>query len=696
MIEVEATGAEGSGARPSRRALMPARVVALTVMAAVVSGLVYIRFAPGPTPVTVPAGATAGDLTLQPCSYATESGDYAAECGTLIVNENRANPASRLLALPVTRIRATSGNPTEPMFYLEGGPGRPNAAFKQASRFAADRDVVVVGYRGIDGSVQLDCPEVPAALKHSTDILSEQSFRAYEDAYRACARRLTNEGFDLTMYGLPRQVDDMEAARAALGYERIDLLSQSAGTRTAMIYAWRYPERIHRSVMIAVNPPGHFLFDAQITDEQIGRYAELCAADASCRQRTDDLAGSIRRTTAAMPDRWLFLPIKASNVRLSSLFGLWETNSQAGMTLDAWLSTAEGDASGLWLGSFVSDLIPGLFVYGQYAAAASLDDQAAREYFTPGIQDRASLGWAGSAYSWGGGRLADAWPAAQDVDAYSRVRTSEVETLLISGSLDSATPPQVATKELLPYLPNGHQVVLAAFGHVGSFYQEQSEAGTRLINTFFATGHVDNSLYRPQTVDFTPATTLTAMAKLVAGTMVGLALLTVLSLLWMARRVHLRGRLGQKTGATLRAVYSIVLGLGGWLLGGLIVLTTMPAARLDDELLVVVSAGVAIGLGVYFAWVHRDWSAQTRTMGLAAAAAGAIIAAWLGFHATEGLIAPLTAIVAATVGGNLTLVVLDIWQDRQIRGHFVDSGLTPSVETLDEPPAAIAGALARH
>ena len=27
----------------------------------------------------------------------------------------------------------------------------------------------------------------------------------------------------------------------ALGYDRIDLVSESAGTRTAMIYAWRYP-----------------------------------------------------------------------------------------------------------------------------------------------------------------------------------------------------------------------------------------------------------------------------------------------------------------------------------------------------------------------------------------------------------------------------------------------------------------------
>ncbi len=71
----------------------------------------------------------------------------------------------------------------------------------------------------------------------------------------------------------------------ALGYDRIDLLSESAGTRTAMIYAWRYPKSIHRSVMIGANPPGHFVWDAKTTDEQIRRYAALCAEDASCRSR---------------------------------------------------------------------------------------------------------------------------------------------------------------------------------------------------------------------------------------------------------------------------------------------------------------------------------------------------------------------------------------------------------------------------
>jgi hypothetical protein len=69
----------------------------------------------------------------------------------------------------------------------------------------------------------------------------------------------------------------------------------------------------------------------------------------------------------------------------------------------------------------------------------------------------------------------------------------------------------------------------------------------------------------------------------------------------MARRVHNRGRIGPKASATLRSLYPIVLGLGGWFLGVLIVLTTMPGVPLDDELLAALSVGVPIGLGVYFA-----------------------------------------------------------------------------------------------
>jgi pimeloyl-ACP methyl ester carboxylesterase len=672
----------------SQRVFTPARIVALALIALTFAGLGYLRLGTDDDPVSVPAGAQAGDLILENCEYDTENGSYAAECGTLVVPENRADPDSRLIAVPVTRIKARSENPAEPIFRLEGGPGLTNMEFSKASRFADDHDVVLVGYRGVDGSVRLDCPEVESALKHSTDLLGEKSLRAYGDAFRACADRLTADGVDLAGYGLPQQVEDLEAARKAFGYDRIDLLSESAGTRTAMIYAWDHPESIHRSVMIGVNPPGGWLWDAKMTDEQIARYAKHCSEDGSCSGRTDDLAASMKRTMADIPDRWLFLPIKDGNVRAASFYGLAETTLEAApisgpMTLDAWLAAADGDASAFWLQSLLADFaFPGSFVWGQMAAAARLDAQAATESFASGRRrPEANLGDAATAFIWGGGELAEAWPSAPDENDYSRVPTSDVETLLIGGELDVATPPQAATKELLPHLPNGQQVVLPGFGHSTSFWTEQPEAGTRLINTYLASGEVDDSLYEPQAVDFTPEVTQPALAKGIAGGMVGLALLTVLSLLWMTVRVHKLGGYGRKASAVLRSVYPVVLGLGGWFAGVLIVTTTMPGVPLDDELLAALSVGVPVGLGIYLAWANRDRPAADRRIGLAAAVGGALVGVWLGFNASDDLLALLTGILGAIVGANLILLVLDIAWDRQARDRSAEAGAQQTVET---------------
>ena len=76
------------------------------------------------------------------------------------MRENRRDPSSRLIALPITRIHARSEHPGAPIFRLEGGPGKTNMKFPMASRFTDDHDVVLVGYRGVDGSTRLDCPEV--------------------------------------------------------------------------------------------------------------------------------------------------------------------------------------------------------------------------------------------------------------------------------------------------------------------------------------------------------------------------------------------------------------------------------------------------------------------------------------------------------------------------------------------------------
>src|SRR4029450_1614885 len=111
---------KGDGLEASAtRSFTPARIVALALCAAVIVGLAYLRFGPESQAVSVRAGAKAGDLILEHCNYATEDGSYAADCGTLVVPENRHQADSRLIARPVKRIRAKSDHPKEPVFMLQ-------------------------------------------------------------------------------------------------------------------------------------------------------------------------------------------------------------------------------------------------------------------------------------------------------------------------------------------------------------------------------------------------------------------------------------------------------------------------------------------------------------------------------------------------------------------------------------------------
>jgi len=650
---------------PADRPFTLTRIVALTVIGLIVSGLAYAHFGRGSSTVSVPSGAKAGQLTLAPCHYTTEKGSYAADCGTLVVPENRHSADSRLIALPVTRIRAQTPHPGAPVFRLQGGPGITNMDFPAASRFAAGRDVVLVGYRGVDGSVRLDCPEVDSAMKRAADLADSKAIDAYAGAYRSCSSRLQTEGVDLAGYSLPERVDDLEAARRALGYRKVDLVSESAGTRTAMIYAWRYPKSVERSVMIGANPPGNFIWYPSITDEQVGKYAKLCAQEGSCSNRTGDLAVTLRSTQ--IPHRWWFLPIKKGNVRIATFFGLMNaTPAGAGpisapRTIDSWFEAADGDPSGLWLQSVMAQLVfPSAQVHGELAAVGRMDAAAVKRYFA-GPHGRGSiLGDTASSFLFADGRIVSSWPAGPDDNAYSHVRTSRVPTLLVSGDLDFATPPQTAARELLPHLPNGHQVVLKDLGHADDFWAYEPAAGSHLVNAFLANGKVDPSRFTTTRIDFTPHMPQTSLAKIVLLVMLVLAGLAVLSMLVLPLRVHRRGRIGRKSAVAIRSLGLLVIGLGGWLGGILVALATMPTVPLDSDLLAGLSVGVPVGLAVYWAWVDRDWTAATKTTGLVAALAGALAGGWLGCHAASAPFAVVTTILGAAAGGNLLVVVLDM------------------------------------
>ena len=95
----------------------------------------------------------------------------------------------------------------------------------------------------------------------------------------------------------------------------------------------------------------------------------------------------------------------------------------------------------------------------------------------------------------------------------------------------------------------------------------------------------------------------------------------------------------------------------------------MPGVPLDDALLAMLSVGLPVGLGIYFAWVHRDWPARARPSGSLRRPRARSPAPGSGFHAAADLLALVTAIVGATAGANLTLILLDISRARSLEGR---------------------------
>ena len=163
-------------------------------------------------PTEIPANAIVGDIIdLKPCTYEAKDIEYSAECGELIVQENRVDPDSRLIAIPITRIYSTSGHPAEPIFYLSGGPGGSNTRFfgGRIAWFIEQHEIVLVGYRCVDGTVRLDCPEVSAHIKNLPgDMLGVASIEQMTTAYASCAERFQNEGVDVAGYTPVEVIDD--------------------------------------------------------------------------------------------------------------------------------------------------------------------------------------------------------------------------------------------------------------------------------------------------------------------------------------------------------------------------------------------------------------------------------------------------------------------------------------------------------
>jgi len=474
------------------------------------------------------------DLPLKRSTIKIEGRTFTVEHGLLRVPENRSQIDSRAIEIPIVRYRSRSDHPADPIFWLDGGPGMSNLSFKPSLRLLEKHDVVLVGYRGADGSSILKCPEITRALKGvDGDVLNAASRANLQRAVALAAQNLLAAGVDLEGYTILEVVADLETVREALGYDRVNLLSGSYGTRVAQIVAQLHPDRIVRSIMIGVNPPGHFVWTPEAVDAKLADFATAWSHDPKCVARTPDLLASLRTALHHLPRRWLLFSIDPGYVKMMTFVMLYQRPTAA-LAIDALLAVERGDASGVWLMSFMGRLMLGrMLIWGDLLAkGGSADYEPGRDYVAELDRPEAILGAPLSLLIWGA--INEAWPLKLPPAELRRVQPSDVPTLLISGALDVATPADPVKRELLPALSHGQHIVLPETGHAPDVFKSQPEAVAHLLSTYFNTGTVDTSQFRDVPMDFHAKPGFPLLAKLGVGallTVIVMVLVILLSLL---------------------------------------------------------------------------------------------------------------------------------------------------------------------
>jgi len=435
----------------------------------------------------------------------------------------------------------------EPVFYMSGGPGERNiGSYYFVNNFIKNHDVVLVGFRGVEGSVDLNLPEVEDFFANMPgDMTEKAALDAMAEAYVKGAKRLQNEGVDTDGYTITEVIQDFEGVRQALGYDKVNLFSVSYGTRLAMIYDWMYPNTINRSAMMCVNPPGHFEWRPEVMDDHLKHYSDLYKKDLKFGDPNTNIAEVIRKTSRNMPERWLFFPIKKSHVLMSTFVMLYSVEN-APQLFDAWLAAEKGDWSGIAMLSLSMDfMLPNAnFNWGDVAAKAASADYV----FEPGtdllaefMPDSSVIGAPGTLYA----ISSIGWPAKLIPDSLRRVNYSETPTLLINGNLDVSTPARFGRDELLPYLKNGQQVIISEAAHSPDLFGYQRPALDHMLAAFFKKGIVDNSLYKYSPISFKVEWGFPTIMKLgLAG--LTAVLLIIIALIWYLIRRVSRKRFAQK------------------------------------------------------------------------------------------------------------------------------------------------------
>ncbi len=393
-------------------------------------------------------------------------------CGTVPVRENRSLAAGRIVNVRVVVIAPDSGIPlSDPVVPIPGGPGagitRDGETWVRVlGAVRVQRPIVLIDPRGTGRSGVLDCdfsdgPSRPESYVHD--------FMPLEKV-RACAAQLSRVA-DLTQYNTEAIADDLADVLTALGYARAHLYGVSGGTRQAMVFAHRYPERVRTLTLGGVVAPDFRLpLDyAQDGQRSLDLLFADCEQDRPCRAGYPAIRADFAKVLSALDQGPARVSLRApgANPPVATVTrGIFAERIRRMLYTPASAVTVPFIVHRAALGDylpFVEQIVPGPggprgdgVAMGHYLSVTCSEDivrinaadrgPAARNTFLGDYRVQQQVD------------ACAVWPHARLSASHFDVQPLQIPTLVISGDADPVTPPRWG-ESVKRYLPRTRHLV---------------------------------------------------------------------------------------------------------------------------------------------------------------------------------------------------------------------------------------------
>ncbi len=395
------------------------------------------------------------------------------QCG--VVEVPLSPGSSETTELSLVRVFTDAVEPkADPVIYLDGGPGVETLSsieyMVEALRpLYPDRDMIFFDQRGVGRSrPPIDCNNTEG---ETVEEVLDNCFAYW------------SERVDLDSFRTKNSAYHVAQLVGALGYDQVNVLGISYGTRLALTVMREHPEIVRSSVIDSVVALQEDLFaETALSGYQaLNAVFEACAADYACRQKYTDpkaqLQGLIERLDAT--------PIKAGQFEIDGhqmvnvIFQMMYSSELLGyipyfidqidrgvteQLQQAFASTS--DESGFSFGMHLSLQCAEELAFSSKSAFEALDGQV-ESPFREALSAEIYLDYCSH------------WPVTPAPAVENEPVVSELPTLVLAGRFDPITPPRFA-EAAFNYLSEAHFYVLDSESHGASI----SPCGESLVRSF--------------------------------------------------------------------------------------------------------------------------------------------------------------------------------------------------------------------